>query len=246
MGHHRQKRDRRKAIMWALLAWRKERRWRIAGSGSRIYRVFKELTGLGDPYRYLKFSRLYVSGTLFISKWKRCSICSNLMASDCFTAVKSSGRPSSWCRKCSADKASKYKARLYSDPIFADADRAKRRERLRRPDQRARLRANYERIKSIGRHLDHKYRRKARMAGGITAADARAFREAARPMVMCNWCGKRLAKEKAHMDHIVPLYRGGAHALYNLCWACSFCNVSKGPKMPNQWIRSGQLVLEMK
>ena len=246
MGHHRRRFDRRKAILFSLLSWRKNRRWKVSGKGELLFSMFKEYTGLSDPYRYLKLSKAYASGSLFDSKWKRCSRCLVLKRRADFTAKKPSGKPDSWCKRCNSEKAAKNNARIYADPVLASIDRARRRKLLMSPQQVARRRANYERKKAMGVHLDHKYRRKARMSGGITATDARLFRESCGATVVCNWCGERIAKLKAHVDHIVPLYRGGAHALYNLCWSCRFCNESKGAKMPNQWIQRGQLVLEMR
>lgn len=38
-----------------------------------------------------------------------------------------------------------------------------------------------------------------------------------------------------HDDHIVPLSRGGAHALDNLAPACARCNLSKGSKLLAEW-----------
>ncbi|MFI8830536.1 HNH endonuclease [Streptomyces afghaniensis] len=35
-----------------------------------------------------------------------------------------------------------------------------------------------------------------------------------------------------HVDHLVPLARGGAHSLSNLVPACQRCNTSKGAKDP--------------
>ena len=40
----------------------------------------------------------------------------------------------------------------------------------------------------------------------------------------CAYCGA----DWEHVDHVVPLARGGAHALANLVPACAPCNLSKG------------------
>jgi len=60
----------------------------------------------------------------------------------------------------------------------------------------------------------------------------------------CYWCGKAL-HNKYHLDHVVPIAKGGSHAAYNLVSACSVCNLSKGAKMPNDFLKKGQLELEM-
>ena len=34
-----------------------------------------------------------------------------------------------------------------------------------------------------------------------------------------------------HQDHVFPVSRGGAHAPYNIVWACEPCNLRKGSKL---------------
>lgn len=60
----------------------------------------------------------------------------------------------------------------------------------------------------------------------------------------CYWCNKDL-KGGYHLDHVVPLDKGGRHIVSNIVASCPHCNLSKGAKMPNDWIEEGQLVLEM-
>jgi 5-methylcytosine-specific restriction endonuclease McrA len=60
----------------------------------------------------------------------------------------------------------------------------------------------------------------------------------------CYWCGIKL-KSDFHLDHVVPLSKGGSHTAYNLVAACSACNLSKGAKMPNDFLKTGQLELEI-
>lgn len=38
-----------------------------------------------------------------------------------------------------------------------------------------------------------------------------------------------------HLDHVMPLSRGGAHALSNLVPACKSCNLRKHNKLPHVW-----------
>ncbi len=42
-----------------------------------------------------------------------------------------------------------------------------------------------------------------------------------------------------HVDHVVPLQHGGNDDLENLCWACSRCNLLKGPNLSS--MESGAL-----
>lgn len=50
----------------------------------------------------------------------------------------------------------------------------------------------------------------------------------------CWWCGKKI-RGTYHVDHIIPLARGGSNAPNNLCISCPPCNMSKGAKLPSEW-----------
>lgn len=48
---------------------------------------------------------------------------------------------------------------------------------------------------------------------------------------VCFYCGVSCEK-MYHVDHFIPLSRGGAHVLTNLRVACPSCNLSKAAKLP--------------
>jgi len=50
----------------------------------------------------------------------------------------------------------------------------------------------------------------------------------------CWWCNK-IIKSKWHLDHRVPLAKGGSNSPDNLVISCPACNLSKGAKMPGEW-----------
>lgn len=50
----------------------------------------------------------------------------------------------------------------------------------------------------------------------------------------CWWCGNML-DESFHVDHRIPLSRGGSNHPENLCISCHSCNESKGGKLPHEW-----------
>lgn len=52
----------------------------------------------------------------------------------------------------------------------------------------------------------------------------------------CAYCGKSLA-EGYHIDHVVPLSRGGSNSIGNYLPACPTCNDSKGSKFLYEWLR---------
>jgi 5-methylcytosine-specific restriction endonuclease McrA len=55
----------------------------------------------------------------------------------------------------------------------------------------------------------------------------------------CRWCCRRFSDDlKMHIDHIIPLSRGGGHVPDNLCAACPRCNFSKKDKLAEEWLPS--------
>lgn len=56
---------------------------------------------------------------------------------------------------------------------------------------------------------------------------------------LCFWCGIKLVK--IHVDHYIPLFRGGSNDKTNLVASCPKCNQSKGSKMPSEFILYQQL-----
>jgi len=51
----------------------------------------------------------------------------------------------------------------------------------------------------------------------------------------CFYCKQILIS--VHMDHIVPLCKGGEHKIENLVPSCKKCNLSKGSKLITEWIK---------
>lgn len=82
---------------------------------------------------------------------------------------------------------------------------------------------------------ERKMRRRARLAGTfgtVTAADVRMQLESQKHT--CWWCGESVGSDY-HVDHIIPLARGGTNEPRNICISCPQCNLSKGSKMPSEW-----------
>lgn len=75
--------------------------------------------------------------------------------------------------------------------------------------------------------------------GSHTGEDIRAQYE--RQKGRCYWCGEKV-KGIYHVDHIVPLSRGGSNWPENFVIACSFCNLSRHNKLPHEWPQGGRLL----
>ncbi|MFD9903142.1 HNH endonuclease [Streptomyces sp. NPDC059063] len=48
----------------------------------------------------------------------------------------------------------------------------------------------------------------------------------------CLYCGGPFE----HLDHFIPIAKGGAHCIENLVPACAPCNLSKSDKLPWVWL----------
>jgi 5-methylcytosine-specific restriction endonuclease McrA len=58
----------------------------------------------------------------------------------------------------------------------------------------------------------------------------------------CYYCHKKLKFGDHHVDHVVPLSRGGSNDISNLVIACSYCNCSKNNKLLHEWTQGGRLL----
>jgi 5-methylcytosine-specific restriction endonuclease McrA len=95
--------------------------------------------------------------------------------------------------------------------------------------------ANPEKV-SQSQHL----RRARKISGTIgDAAPMLAWEKQWRTakLVNCYWCNSRISGKNAHMDHIQPLSKGGAHSIENLCISCQPCNNRKSAKAIEEWNR---------
>jgi 5-methylcytosine-specific restriction endonuclease McrA len=77
--------------------------------------------------------------------------------------------------------------------------------------------------------------RRARVELGVSSAMERRWVDA-QPKV-CFYCGADCS-DAFHVDHFLPLARGGAHVLTNLRIACPSCNLHKSARDPLEWIDS--------
>lgn len=53
--------------------------------------------------------------------------------------------------------------------------------------------------------------------------------------IRCYLCGKITLQGERHVDHVIPLSRGGAHVSSNLAIACAVCNESKNNRTPEEY-----------
>lgn len=76
-------------------------------------------------------------------------------------------------------------------------------------------------------------RRRARIKGA-TIGPVRRSDIIARDESTCYLCGKVIPDKDIHIDHIIPLARGGSHTVDNLAVTCSQCNIRKGASLTDK------------
>jgi len=118
------------------------------------------------------------------------------------------------------------------NPERARAGEKRRRER-HRVAQRILLEkwcaAHPERVRELHRRSENN--RRARKAGTfVETIDASFVFD--RDDGICGICGESVARnEEWHIDHVVPLARGGAHSYANVQLAHAMCNIKKGARL---------------
>jgi 5-methylcytosine-specific restriction endonuclease McrA len=91
-------------------------------------------------------------------------------------------------------------------------------------------------VENRARCRHHDGKREAAKRGSAATNDPAivAFYEEVRtaPRMKCYLCGRDTKPGERHVDHVVPLNRGGPHVRSNLACACIPCNLSKRDKLP--------------
>lgn len=96
-----------------------------------------------------------------------------------------------------------------------------------------------ERGRLIHRALWHKREaRKKAIGGSYTAQQIQDLLK--RQKRKCYYCHKRL--EKYHVEHVIPLSRGGSNDISNIVIACPTCNMRKHDRLPHEWPEGGRLL----
>ena len=104
--------------------------------------------------------------------------------------------------------------------------------------QRADYALNPEKYRTVER------KRRAQMAGSggtHTAPDLKEILEAQGHR--CAYCRADLRQARKHVDHVIPLARGGSNGRANLQYLCAPCNHAKNAKDPIAYAQSIGLLL---
>jgi 5-methylcytosine-specific restriction endonuclease McrA len=99
--------------------------------------------------------------------------------------------------------------------------------------------ANPDKVRAIHRNTSHK-RYHQKKGGGLGASELLDW-EKSQPKV-CHWCGVKCGASW-HVDHRLPLAKGGGHELQNLVIACPGCNMRKAARDPIEFAQSLGMLL---
>lgn len=85
------------------------------------------------------------------------------------------------------------------------------------------------------KYREHKLAQKAVSDGTVTLEYERFLLDEQNGK--CAYCGCDLNESGKHLDHIIPISRGGLHTANNVHWTCPTCNLSKGDKLEDEWLK---------
>lgn len=187
---------------------------------------------------------------------KYCAKCRTLKSLDSYSSNRTTKDGLQYnCKACNkayqeanAEKRAEYRREYYQ----ANRERliaywAEYREK--HPDRvKASARANYQRYRE--KHLeirrrycrenpeqirDHNDKRRAMLRGAAGAEKISRRRVWEREGGRCHICGERVPYEKATLDHLIPLSKGGEHSYLNVRIAHGPCNSRRGAgRLPAQ------------
>lgn len=183
---------------------------------------------------------------------KVCRCCQQeLPCSEFFARAANKDGLYSYCRKCNVIKVRETQARR---PDWKEHKREYDRARVARlkdkiaEQGRERYQRNKEKVLAYTREWsarnperrkaisqNYKHRRRAQERAGISTRELADWKQA--QAKVCYWCGVKCARSY-HVDHYVPLAKGGKHEASNLVIACPSCNKTKQAKDPLLFARS--------
>lgn len=148
------------------------------------------------------------------------------------------------CKTCRSLYMSEYQKRSREERIAYQRERRKSNgDRVRELDRQRYLRDRDKRIAAASDYTrQRRYRMKSLLSDkGITISKLRELHGD-----QCCYCGVELdfergsrgdgiVPDRATLEHIFPVSRGGSHTFINTALACHQCNVSKNDKTVEEW-----------
>lgn len=115
--------------------------------------------------------------------------------------------------------------RYEADPKYKAQKLARDKATLARRSEDPEYREHRRAVSKLRRRSRMFYIRAQGLRGGVTAVDlARMWK---RQRGLCALTGRRLTRDDAHIDHVLPKSRGGTNELSNMRWVCKDANFAK-------------------
>lgn len=101
-------------------------------------------------------------------------------------------------------------------------------------NNKSKILARYKKYRSDNRYYIYLLNRKRRklLKGDVTKQEIQAL--IIKSKNICYYCGIIL-NNNMHVDHYIPLSKGGLHTISNLVISCKDCNLRKANKMPQEF-----------
>jgi len=166
-------------------------------------------------------------------KEKQCFMCSETKSiTEFHKRSKNRDGHEGRCKACEKGKSSIYqKSEKYKQYRMSEEYKKKEREQSKKYNSDPK---NKDTIRLNSRVQNYKRRERIKQDGGhITAKELRDLKSMSSGR--CYWCDKKIKKDDLHYDHYTPLSKGGRNIIDNIVIACSYCNLSKKNKMPEEF-----------
>ena len=166
---------------------------------------------------------------------RKCTKCGEEKSLELFYTKQKRGKPYLMpeCKQCEMERSRRYR--------LTNKDKVRETKRVWQENNRNKTQQyekkyrenNKEKRRTLSRN--RKYRRRQIEKGSGNTVIIDKFALLSRQGGMCANCKIKGVDVVWHLDHIMPLSRGGTHTLSNVQVLCSFCNQRKSSKLPDQW-----------
>lgn len=133
-------------------------------------------------------------------------------------------------REANPDRIREAKKKCYAAKI--DVYREKSRQNRLKDPAKMRERARQWKLNNRERVYDAIHRRRARKLGNGPVDRIDRVIVHSRDHGRCWLCREPVKQTDMHLDHVVPLSKGGTHTYDNVRTSCAACNLRKGARMP--------------
>lgn len=137
------------------------------------------------------------------------------------------------CKKCT--KVNKeYNKKYKSEYYIKNEDEIKKKKAIHYKNNKDAIKKKSKEYREsdkgriVKRNSTHK-RRSIKNNGNVKTNDILKLIETTKK---CYWCECNIKNKEVHIDHYIPLSKGGKHNIDNLVISCSTCNLRKNAKDP--------------